>query len=59
MAKKIKTGRKKIPDREKMVLVGFYIKNKVIESFGGINEVRVQAKGHIESIARESGVIFY
>lgn len=52
--KKAKTGRKRIPDSEKTVLVGFYTKQTVIDKFGGMYEIRMQAKNHVESLAKEA-----
>lgn len=41
-------GRKKVDPKEKVVLVGFYIKNRFIEEIGGMENARVFAKASIE-----------
>lgn len=40
MAKKIKTGRKKVQPSEKVILVGFYIKRKSVDQVGGMDAAR-------------------
>lgn len=49
MAKKIKTGRKKVEPQEKVILVGFYTKRKFIEKVGGMEKARQMAKDFIET----------
>lgn len=51
MAKKIKTGRKKVEPAEKVILVGFYIKRKVIEKVGGMDQARKLAYNHITELS--------
>lgn len=52
--KKIKTGRKKLPQAEKTILVGFYTKQKNVDGVGGIENARYLAKEHIEKLVRVS-----
>jgi hypothetical protein len=49
MAKKIKTGRKKVDPAEKVILVGFYTKQKVVNQIGGMERAREIAKNTVES----------
>lgn len=52
MAKKKKTGgRNPVDPRKKVVLVGFYIQQSIIDSIGGMAQVRQLAKTYIESRA--------
>lgn len=46
--KKSKGGRKKVDPKEKVVLVGFYIKTRFIEEIGGMENARAFAKASIE-----------
>jgi len=55
MAKKIKTGRKKIEHSEKVILVGFYTKRKFVEALGGMDKVRDMCKGEVEGQAHDRG----
>jgi len=48
--KKSKTGRKKLPQSEKTILVGFYTKQKNVDTVGGIENARFLAKEHIEKL---------
>lgn len=48
MAKKIKTGRKKVEPAEKVILVGFYTKRKVVDNAGGMEVARETAKNYLE-----------
>lgn len=54
--KKAKTGRKRIPDSEKTVLVGFYTKQTVIDHFGGLHMIREMAKRYVEYQADQKPV---
>ncbi len=49
--KKQKCGRKKVDPKEKVILVGFYTKQSVIDAVGGMDQARVHAKVHIEELA--------
>lgn len=49
MAKKIKTGRRKVDPQEKMILVGFYTKTKIVNKAGGIAVAREFAKEKFEA----------
>lgn len=40
MAKKNKGGRKPLPKGEKAILVGFYVREKAVEAWGGIEKLR-------------------
>lgn len=51
MAKKMKTGRKKVEPSEKVILVGFYIKRKMVDRVGGMDEARKLAYNHITDLA--------
>lgn len=51
MAKKIKQGRKKVEPSEKVILVGFYIKRKMVEKVGGMDQARKLAYNHITRLA--------
>ncbi len=51
MAKKNKSGRKKVDPREKVILVGFYTKKSVVDNCGGMSTVRDIAKKYVEDIA--------
>lgn len=50
MAKKQKTGRKRLPEAEKTVLVGFYTKKRIINHFGGMAKVREKCKRELEDM---------
>lgn len=50
--KKLKVGRKRLPDDEKTVLVGFYTKAKVVKAFGGLTNIREFSKQHAEIQAK-------
>jgi hypothetical protein len=52
MAKKIKTGRKKVSPEKKIILVGFYTRKEVVDINGGMEQTRELAKQYIESIAK-------
>lgn len=47
--KKAKTGRKRLPEEEKVVLVGFYVKNSHIKRVGGMERAREIAKKELET----------
>jgi hypothetical protein len=47
--KKAKTGRKRLPEEEKVVLVGFYVKNEHIRRVGGMERAREIAKNTVEN----------
>lgn len=49
MAKKIKTGRKKIDPAEKVILVGFYTKQSNVTRVGGMERAREIAKDSVEN----------
>lgn len=51
MAKKQKSGRKKVNPAEKVILVGFYTKKSVIETIGGMDKTRSYAKEIVEARA--------
>lgn len=55
--KKSKGGRKKVDPKEKVVLVGFYVKNRFIEEVGGMETARAIAKASLED-SHESKPIF-
>jgi hypothetical protein len=44
-----KAGRKKIEPSNKMTLVGFYTKRKVVENAGGMDAARQEAKEYFET----------
>lgn len=46
--KKQKGGRKKIDPKEKVILVGFYVKNAYVERVGGMSRARDIAKDSVE-----------
>lgn len=48
MAKKKTGGRKPVEPAEKVMLVGFYTKKKVIDKAGGMEQVREAAKNYVE-----------
>lgn len=48
--KKPKTGRKRLPEAEKTVLVGFYTKRANVERVGGMQAAREKAKTFIEAV---------
>lgn len=49
MAKrKQKTGRKPIEPSKRVVLVGFYVQQSIIDLLGGMEKTREMAKQHIE-----------
>jgi hypothetical protein len=52
MAKKIKTGRKKVAPEKKVILVGFYTRKEVVDMNGGMEQTRELAKQYIENIAQ-------
>jgi len=52
MAKKIKTGRKKVSPEKKVILVGFYTRKEVVDINGGMEQTRELAKQYIESVAQ-------
>lgn len=47
--KKNKGGRKPVDPREKVVLVGFYVKNSYVQRVGGMDRAREIAKETIET----------
>ena len=47
--KKQKGGRKPVDPEEKIILVGFYIKNKLVKQVGGMEMARIIAKESIEN----------
>lgn len=47
--KKQKGGRKPVEPSEKVILVGFYTKKKVVDDVGGMEEARKLCKEFIES----------
>jgi len=49
MAKKQKTGRKSVPDAEKVILVGFYTKQKNVDNLGGLPATREKCKEWVEN----------
>lgn len=49
MAKKLKTGRKKVEASEKVILVGFYTKKKFVDNVGGMEQAREMAKNYLET----------
>jgi len=52
MAKKKKTGgRNPVDPPEKVILVGFYTKQKNVDKWGGMDSARHRAKALFESIA--------
>jgi len=48
MAKKQKGGRKPVEPSEKVILVGFYTKKKVVDKAGGMDAARETAKNYLE-----------
>lgn len=46
--KKQKGGRKPVDPKEKVILVGFYVKNKYVLQAGGMDRAREIAKESIE-----------
>lgn len=49
--KKQKGGRKPVEPSEKVILVGFYTKKRVIDKVGGMEEARKLGKEAVEIIA--------
>ena len=49
MAKRQKTGRKSVPDAEKVILVGFYTKQKNVDNLGGLPATREKCKEWVEN----------
>lgn len=49
MAKKQKTGRKKVEPAEKVILVGFYTQKKNVDRLGGLPETRNKCKEMVEN----------
>jgi len=47
--KKQKGGRKPVEPSEKVILVGFYTKKKVVDEVGGMDEARKLAKDAVEN----------
>ena len=51
MAKKKQTGgRKPVKPEEKVILVGFYTKQKFVDSVGGMEMARTICKNHLEDL---------
>lgn len=48
-----KSGRKKIDESKKIVLVGFYTKKEVVDASGGMDKCRELSKDYIEGRAAE------
>lgn len=49
MPKKMKPGRKRLPDEYKAILVGFYVKKALVTSRGGLQKVRESCKDFVEN----------
>lgn len=49
--KKNNSGRKPIDPSERVILVGFYVKKKVIDMLGGMVSIRDKAKKEMEAEA--------
>jgi len=49
MGKKAKTGRKPVEPPEKVILVGFYTKQKVVDRRGGMDKIRQKCKEFVEA----------
>lgn len=47
--KKQKGGRKRIDPEEKVILVGFYVKNNYVKRVGGMSRARDIAKESVEN----------
>lgn len=47
--KKQKGGRKRIDPKEKVILVGFYVKNNYVQQVGGMDRAREIAKESLEN----------
>jgi hypothetical protein len=47
--KKQNSGRKPVEPLEKVILVGFYTKRKVVENAGGMDAARQEAKEYFET----------
>jgi hypothetical protein len=47
--KKQKGGRKPIDPKERVILVGFYVKNSFVEQVGGMGRAREIAKESVEN----------
>lgn len=47
--KKQKGGRKPVDPKEKVILVGFYVKNNYVQQVGGMERAREIAKESIEN----------
>lgn len=48
MAKKKSGGRKPVEPAEKVILVGFYTKKKVVDKAGGMEQAREIVKNYLE-----------
>lgn len=44
------SGRKKLPEHEKMTMVGFYTKQENVDRVGGLQKAREAAKQYIETM---------
>lgn len=49
MKKKQKTGRKPVEPSEKVILVGFYVRQKVVDANGGMDKLREKCKNAAET----------
>lgn len=54
--KKQKSGRKPVEPSEKVILVGFYTKQKHVDNLGGIYEARKVAKQYVENFSNKKSL---